>query len=103
MADIPAKLREAAGVFENRNGVYQDAYMIVGKVTQDLFPNGVKLETEEDHTRWHLLELIIVKLTRYSANWATGHKESMDDLIVYGAMLAALDDEMTASLEQSVG
>jgi len=92
--DIPGKLREAAGVFESRNAVYQDAYMIVGKVTEALFPNGVRLITEEDHTRWHLLELIIVKLTRYTANWKNGHKESMDDLIVYGAMLAALDDEM---------
>lgn len=94
MADIPGKLREAAQVFEDRNAVYQDAYMIVGKVTEALFPNGVHLVTEEDHTRWHLLELVIVKLTRYSANWKTGHKESMDDLINYGAMLAAVDDEM---------
>lgn len=99
MADIPAKLREAAGVFENRNAEYQDAYLIVGKVTENLFPNGVNLVTEEDHTRWHLLELIIVKLSRYSANWKTGHKPSMDDLIVYGAMLAALDDEMNVEIE----
>lgn len=94
MTDIPGKLREAAKVFEERNAVYQDAYLIVGKVTEALFPNGVTLVTEEDHNRWHLLELIIVKLTRYSANWKTGHKESMDDLIVYGAMLASLDDEI---------
>lgn len=99
MPDIPGKLREAAGVFETRNAVYQDAYKIVGKVLDDLFPNGMKLLTTDDHTRYHLLALIIVKLTRYSANWQTGHKESMDDLIVYGAMLAAIDDEMNEEPE----
>jgi hypothetical protein len=94
MPDVAKSLHEAANVFEERNAVYQDAYLIVGKVTEALFPNGVSLVTEEDHNRWHLLELIIVKLTRYSANWKTGHKESMDDLVVYGAMLRALDIEM---------
>jgi hypothetical protein len=100
MADVAKSLHEAAEVFEQRNAVYQDAYLIVGKVTEALFPNGVHLVTEEDHNRWHILELIIVKLTRYSANWKTGHKESMDDLVVYGAMLRALDQEMgTEGLE----
>lgn len=99
MSDVAKSLHKAAEIFEERNAVYQDAYLIVGKVTEALFPNGVSLVTEEDHNRWHLLELIIVKLTRYTANWKTGHNESMDDLIVYGAMLAALDDEMNMEIE----
>lgn len=91
MTDVAAVLKEAADVFERRNEVYQDAYLVVGKVTAILFPDGVTLVTEEDHNRWHLLELIIVKLTRYAANWSNGHADSMDDLMVYGAMLQALD------------
>lgn len=94
MPDVAKSLHEAAAIFEERNGIYQDAYLVVGKVTAALFPNGVRLVTEEDHNRWHLLELIIVKLTRYSANWQTGHAESMEDLTVYSAMLRALDREM---------
>jgi hypothetical protein len=91
VTDVAAVLKEAAEVFQQRNEIYKDAYLVVGKVTAALFPEGVTLITEEDHNRWHLLELIIVKLTRYAANWDSGHPDSMDDLMVYGAMIQALD------------
>lgn len=88
---VTGALHQAAQVFEDRNAVYSNAYLKVGPIMQALFPAGMKLETPEDHTRYHLLMLIVVKLTRYSASWETGHEDSMSDVMTYAAMLQALD------------
>lgn len=84
-------LNDAADVFEERNLVYADAYLKVGEILRELFPQGVSLVTAEDHNRYHLLVLIIVKLTRYAPNWSTGHEDSLKDIMVYAAMLQDLD------------
>ena len=96
MSEVQDALIIAGKVFAERNEVYKDAYLVVGKVTAALFPEGVKLETETDHNRWHLLELIIVKLTRYAAQWEHGHSDSLDDIMAYAAMIRTLDRNMFA-------
>ena len=96
---VPAKLRDSAKLYEDRNAVYGDNFRMVGKVMVSLFPNGMVLKTEEDHNKYHLFVLKIVKLTRYAVNYRQGHMDSLDDDIIYTAMIAALDNE--AELDQA--
>ena len=84
-------LIELAQLFDNRSKVYKDNYINFGKVMAGLFPDGITLKTEEDHVRFHLFILAIVKLTRYSNNWKSGHSDSSRDSAVYMAMLEAFD------------
>ena len=88
-------LHSLAGLYAERNAVYKDNFRRVGDVMVAIFPDGPpKLETTEDYCRWHLFELAIVKLTRYAVAYnAGGHIDSLDDLIVYMAMVAACDRE----------
>ncbi len=88
-------LHKSADLFAERNAVYKDNFRMVGAIMKAMFPDGPpKLETEHDYNRWHLFELSIVKLTRYAINYnAGGHADSIDDQIVYLAMVAALDYE----------
>ena len=84
-------LKGAAKTFVERNAVYGDNYAKVGKIMAVLFPDGLVLSTEEDHNKYHLFSLAIVKLTRYSHNYEDGHKDSLTDMINYLAMVEALD------------
>ena len=88
-------LEKASATFRERNVAYGDNYKRVGPVMMGLFPNGITLNSEKDFERWHLLELIIVKLTRYAVNFKRGgHADSLEDNIVYHAMLLASDEKM---------
>lgn len=90
--EVGALLRECADTFDERNAVYGNNYAMVGKVMAALFPNGITLKTVDDHNRFHLFMLKIVKLTRYSINYDQGgHADSAVDDIVYTAMVAGLD------------
>jgi hypothetical protein len=94
-------LREAADLHEERNKVYGDNYKQLGYVVEALFPNGVYLQTKDDHNRFHLFILQIVKLTRYANNWSKGgHQDSVRDLIVYSAMLEEVDAEISEGLDE---
>lgn len=85
-ADI---LQQAAETFRERNAVYGDNYKNVGNVLFALFPHGIALQTAEDFNRWHLFELLVVKLTRF-ANTGLTHTDSVHDAAVYAAMLESL-------------
>lgn len=86
-------LREAATTYEERNKVYGDNYMRVGNVMAAIFPDGVMLKTPDDHNRFHIFMLGIVKLTRYAVNWdGGGHQDSIHDNTVYSAMLEEIDE-----------
>jgi len=88
-------LRTAAKTFEERHAVYGDNYKLVGAVMSALFPDGIVLKTVDDHNRFHILLLEIVKLTRYVQNWNNGgHADSQLDLAVYAAMLNSIDYEI---------
>lgn len=91
-------LNDCADIYEQRRAVYGENFRRVGEVMQSLFPEGVKLQTVEDHNRFHILMLTVVKLTRYVQNWDKGgHQDSAEDAAVYWAMLAQIDEEGRAA------
>lgn len=90
--NVPEILEEMAKTFRSRNKIYGDNYKILGKVIKELFPNGVHLETEQDFLVWHLFELVMLKLTRFSSSQLT-HKDSIHDLAVYAAMIESVMKE----------
>lgn len=87
--DAADLLESMASTFRERNAVYKDNYKVVGKVMSAFFPEGVTLTTEADHNFYHLFELLIVKLTRFTNSGLT-HKDSIHDIAVYAAMLELL-------------
>jgi hypothetical protein len=90
-------LSEAAATFKSRNAVYGNNYLNVGAAMAALFPEGVSLKTADDHNRFHIFMLGIVKLSRYANNWdAGGHADSMHDNTVYSAMLESIDADVKA-------
>lgn len=85
-------LAAAAATFRERNAVYKDNHVQVGKIMAILFPEGVSLKSSEDFDEWHLFELIVVKLTRF-ANSGRAHVDSIHDIVVYAAMVEGLTKE----------
>jgi len=86
------KLEEAVEIYKARNAVYGNNYELVGETMKGLFPNGLTLTTAHDWNRLHIFLLIVVKLSRYVVNWNNGgHADSMDDIIVYAALLGEID------------
>ena len=91
-------LAEMAKTFKERNLVYGDNYKRVGAVMEAMFPHGVALQSAEDFNRWHLFELLVVKLTRF-ANSGLTHQDSIHDASVYGAMVESLLDELAVPIQ----
>jgi hypothetical protein len=88
-------LREDAKIFEERNAVYGNNYLNVGGAMAAFFPDGVTLKTADDHNRFHIFMLGVVKLSRYCVNWDKGgHADSIHDNTVYSAMLESIDEEI---------
>jgi hypothetical protein len=87
--DAGSILVEMGETFRERNKVYGDNYKRVGEVMNALFPDGVELKTVEDYNIWHLFELMIVKLTRFTNSNLT-HEDSIHDAAVYAAMVESL-------------
>lgn len=81
-------LADMAATFKERNAVYKDNYKQVPRMLRAMFPNGLpdNLAFEE---HFHLLELILVKLTRFGQSGAT-HVDSIHDVAVYAAMIEAI-------------
>ena len=82
-------LDEMALTYRERNAVYGSNYLHVGPVMKGLFPQGVILRTPDDFARWHLVELIVVKLSRFAVSGLT-HADSIHDIGVYAAMVESL-------------
>ena len=82
-------LGAAAETFRERNSLYKDNASVVGEVMAVLFPDGVQLKTEADHKFYHLFELLVVKLTRFTNSGLT-HEDSIHDLMIYAGMLEAI-------------
>jgi hypothetical protein len=86
-------LLKTAKIYKEKNTQYGDAFVVVGNVMSALLPGGVVLKTPQDHVRFHMLGWLVGKLVRYCQNWERGgHQDSMEDLVVYGAMLAFEDE-----------
>ena len=97
MTTVEDRLKAAAELYASKNKLYKDNYKKIGKIYCAMFPNGITLKTEDDFNRFAILIQIMNKVVRYNNNWATGHTESLDDLMVYPAMLAELDGIMNRS------
>lgn len=83
-------LREAADLFAERNAVYGDSWFTFGEVMKTFFPDGLKLETADDFSRFASWSMCLVKLERYAKNFENGgHLDSVRDLKVYAAILEA--------------
>lgn len=82
-----AILREMAATFDERNAVYGDNYLRVAPIIRELFPEGVPPALVITD-RWHLFELMVVKLTRFAVSGLT-HTDSIHDAGVYAAMVEA--------------
>jgi hypothetical protein len=92
---VLAILDESAALYRDRNAVYKDNFRMVGKVLEALFPEGRPgLRTASDYDRWHIFELLIVKLTRYASNFDNPHEDSLLDQLPYIGILGALDQEL---------
>src|SRR5688500_8626152 len=88
-------LRAGADTYEERNKLYEDNYKRIGPILKAFFPNGIDIQTPEQHIRYQLFCLILVKLTRY-ANLLLkgGHLDSAHDAMVYAAMLEETDRDV---------
>lgn len=80
-------LEELRAIYDERGRQYKANYTLIGDVLENLFPNGVHLRTAEDHNKWHLYLMALVKATRL-ANTGLQHKDSALDMALYTAMLA---------------
>lgn len=87
-------LLSAAKTFAERAKVYGENYKKVGGALAAMFPEPPKLETAEDHNRYYIFTLIVMKLSRYANNFSTGgHQDSIHDAAVYAAILESIDSE----------
>lgn len=81
----PEILQEMATTFAERNAVYGDNYLRVAPIIRVLWPEGVPSELVVED-RWHLFELLVVKLTRFAIG-NLAHVDSIHDAAVYAAMI----------------
>lgn len=87
-------LEQCADVYRQKRVVYGDNYRLIGKVMNNLFPEGITVKSVDDWNRLHLLFLSVVKITRYTNNFQKGgHDDSLLDSIVYQSMLQEIDRE----------
>lgn len=82
---VPEILRAMADTFAERNEVYSDNYLRVAPIIRLLWPEGVPSELVTSD-RWHLFELLVVKLTRFAVGDLT-HIDSIHDAAIYAAMI----------------
>lgn len=79
-------LSEMAATHRERAETYGDSFAMLGEVMSRLYPDGVALMTADDHRKWHLFEMIVVKICRFAASQLT-HVDSIHDIGVYAAIL----------------
>lgn len=92
MKTVAEILESGANTFRERNAVYGDNYLRVGKMMEAMFPQGITIKTAKDWNRIHFLLLSIVKQSRYATNFEKGgHADSIHDAMVYCAFLEMID------------
>ncbi len=82
-------MEQMLATFKERAKVYGNNYLIIGNVMAEMFPNGVTLKTADDHNKWHLFLMSMIKATRL-ANTNLQHEDSAHDAAVYMSMLNGL-------------
>ena len=91
-------LEIASKLYIEKNKEYGDSYLQHGRIMDELFPKGIALENSRDHARFGMLTMVVGKLTRFCNNFACGHEDSLDDLIVYAAMLRELYEDENSTV-----
>lgn len=100
MKKVPDMLRDAAAIYEERNKLYGDNYKRFGYIMRELFPQGLKLETQDDFNRYGVFVQVVSKITRYAENFTRGgHVDSLDDMAVYAMMMQELDNILRRKTE----
>jgi hypothetical protein len=88
-------LERLSKLFRKKNTGYGDTYLTQGAIMTALFPDGVTLSTDQDFNRFYIVDEMVMKFQRYCRKFAEGgHLDSLHDTIVYGAMLAELDENI---------
>ena len=88
MSKVHKILSDAAETFKERDETYGSGYTRYGKILKAYFPNGIKLETEDDFRLFANFVMCICKTNRFAHNLTSGgHADSAHDLVVYAAML----------------
>ena len=86
-------LKAATDTYAQRNQVYADNYIRLGRVMHEMFPKGLTVQTPKEWQRLYALMMIQVKQTRYAAQWRNGgHSDSSIDTVVYAALQKEIDD-----------
>lgn len=88
-------LSAAQKMHSKKNNEYGSGHIRHGNAMAALFPNGLNLKTPSDFARFALFDLLLVKMVRYSANFAVPHRDSIKDIIVYAAMLEEANAKAT--------
>lgn len=94
-------INKALETFVERRKVYGDSYIVHAKVMAAMFPDGVSLDTEVDMARWSVLNLILIKLVRYSRDFKSPHQDSIHDCGVYSFVLEELDQAQDQKINLS--
>jgi hypothetical protein len=95
--DAASWLAEAALTYEKRNVEYANSYRKFGAVAAALFPEGLRVRTEEEWNRLGVFMWALSKMHRYAGRFADGgHADSALDLATYAAMLRELTTEKQA-------
>lgn len=90
-----AILMNMARTYRDRNAVYGDNFLRLGQTMHAMFPQGLTLQGPDDWIRLYFLFLQQVKLSRYATNFKSGgHKDSVHDAAVYGALLESYDERI---------
>ena len=84
---VPELLRRAANTYEERHHIYGDNYKNYGALMKAFYPEGLKLDTEQDWIQLGLIHNCTTKLARYCGTKSKGHQDSAHDLCVYASML----------------
>ncbi len=89
------QLQDAVEVIHERANVYGDNLPVHAETMAALFPEGVSLRSPADFARFSLINLVVVKLTRYATNMDRPHRDSIIDSINYLGALAHIDEALS--------
>lgn len=88
---ITKRLLELASLAEGKHKEYGATYDTYGPVMVALFPDGISFVNPDEWNKIGVVNMIVHKLMRYAENMHKGgHKDSADDIAVYGAILSEL-------------
>src|SRR4249920_3507434 len=91
----PAEMLAALGELNTARGKTYGPYSTIGKVMAAYFPNGITLNTPEEHVRFSLFLFMANKLVRLSTHLPDGvHKDSLDDIAVYAQILQYEEEQL---------